>query len=111
MKKTLLGIVLFLLPGVALAQSNIRDVLLNISGLINIIIPLLIALAIVAFFWGLVQYIWSGGEGHEKGRNVMIAGIMSLFVMLSIFGIVHLISNTFGVGGTNTFTAPTVQVQ
>ena len=111
MKKIAFTTLLFALPLVAAAQ-NITTALLRISDIINILIPLLIAMALVVFFWGLVKYIWSSGEEHEYGKNVMIAGLVSLFIMVSVFGIIRLVGDTFGVfGGNNTFVAPKVQVR
>jgi hypothetical protein len=74
------------------------------------LIPLLIAMALVAFFWGLVRYVWGGGEeGHKEGRNIMIAGITALFVMVSVWGIIRLVQNTLGVGSGGSLPPPTVQ--
>ncbi|MBX4192080.1 hypothetical protein KW798_01190 [Candidatus Parcubacteria bacterium] len=110
MKKTLFTTALFALPLVAAAQ-NITTALLRINDIVNILIPLMIALALVAFFWGLVKYIWSSGEGHEQGKNVMIAGLVALFLMVSVFGIIRLVGDTFGVNGGGTFTAPHVDIR
>lgn len=111
MKKTAFIALLLGLPAIAAAQ-NVTTALLRISDIINILIPLLIALALVVFFWGLVKYIWSSGEGHAEGQKVMIAGLVSLFIMVSVFGIIRLVGDTFGVfGGNNTFQAPRVQVR
>jgi hypothetical protein len=111
MKKLVISTALLALPLVAAAQT-VTTALTKIADILNIIIPLLIALALVAFFWGLVRYIWSSGEGHEQGKNVMIAGLVSLFIMVSVFGIIRLVGDTFGVfGGSNKFIAPTVQVR
>ena len=70
------------------------------GNILNSLIPLLIALAVVVFFWGLVQYVLkSGGEGGGNGRSIMIAGLVALFVMVSVWGIVRLAQNTLGVSG------------
>jgi hypothetical protein len=72
------------------------------------LIPILIALALVAFFWGLVRYVWSGGEFKEGGRNIMIAGLVALFVMVSVWGIIRLAQNTLGIGSGGALPAPSV---
>ena len=84
----------------------------NILNLINgYIIPLLIAIAILAFFWGIIKYIWGAGGGEAKAEAVKIitAGIIGLVVMLGVWGLVALVSNTLGIGGTTTIVHPTVQ--
>ena len=72
------------------------------------LIPVLIAAALVVFFWGLVKYIWGGGKGHDAGRNTMIAGILSLFIMVSIWGLVNLAQSAFGVNGGGSVQIPQV---
>jgi|SRR3989344_6513810 len=63
---------------------------------INRIVPLLFGLALLIFFWGIVKYIASGGEhGKEGGRDLMVWGVIGLFVMASIFGILKILTNTF----------------
>jgi len=63
------------------------------------IIPLLFGVAILVFIWGVVQFI-AHADNEEKrtqGRNFMVYGIISLFVMVTIWGLVNVLSNTFGV--------------
>ncbi|HEX8994124.1 MAG TPA: hypothetical protein VF803_02630 [Candidatus Paceibacterota bacterium] len=76
------------------------------------IIPLLVALAILYFFWGIVQYIKeSSAEGKKDGLAIMGKGIIGLVVMLSVWGIVALIGNSLGISGSATVTLPSVRTQ
>lgn len=104
------ALALFALPTVASAQAlqPIRNLIVAIGSILNITIPVLIAAAIVVFFWGLVQYIRSSGEGHDTGRNTMIAGLLSLFIMVSVWGLVNLAQNALGVSGNASVTIPQV---
>jgi len=104
MKKALLASLLFVLPGVAFAQSNpnlgpLTSLVQAVGNIFGLLVPILMILAMVVFFWGLVTYIWGagGGEGHEKGRKIMIAGLTSLFVMVCVWGIVIFAANALGV--------------
>ena len=56
------------------------------------LIPVLIALALVVFFWGLVKYIQSGKA--KGGKDIMIAGLVGLFIMVSVWGIIKVAQNT-----------------
>ncbi len=60
---------------------------------------LLMAGAVVIFFMGIVQYIWglrSGSPGKAKtGSNFMLWGLLGLFVMFSVYGIVKLAQGIF----------------
>ena len=111
MKKTaILSTALFALPFVAFAQTtNLQGLISKAGLLLNELIPLLMAAALVVFFWGLVQYIRSSGEGeHAVGRNIMIAGIVSLFVMVSVWGLVRFLQSTLGINGGASITPPSV---
>ncbi|MCE9628565.1 MAG: hypothetical protein K8Q91_01040 [Candidatus Vogelbacteria bacterium] len=61
------------------------------------IINLLLALAVLVFFWGLVKYLYKGDNDAErtKGKSLMAFGIIGLFVMVSVWGIVGLLTGTF----------------
>lgn len=105
---------LFALPLFAAAQASglpsqtIGGLLAYILQIINILIPLLIAVALLAFFWGLIKYIWAAGdgEGQKEGKSIMIAGIIGLFLMVGIWGIIGILENTFGTKTNKTITAP-----
>ena len=87
------------LPALALAQT-IGYVLGLINTFLNALIGILITLAIVVFFWGLVLYLVKmGTEDAHKGIHLMIWGIAAIFVMVSIWGIIQLLQTTFHVGG------------
>lgn len=63
------------------------------------IIPFIFTLAVVVFLWGVVQYVINpdNEDKREKGRDIMIWGVIGLFVMISIWGLVAVLGNTFGV--------------
>jgi phage-related holin len=65
----------------------------NLDGLI----PVLILAAVVTFMAGVVKFVGAGDneEKRQAGRDVMIWGIVVLFVMVSIWGFVNILSNTF----------------
>jgi len=69
------------------------------SKWINWIVAILMGLAILVFFWGIVKYIASGGdeEGRKAGRGFMIYGIIGLFVMVSVWGLVYLLASLLGI--------------
>ncbi len=110
MKKTaLIASILFAVPYFAFAATNLQSLVAEAGSLLNALIPLLMAAALVVFFWGLVQYIRSAGEGeHAVGRNIMIAGIVSLFVMVSVWGLVRFLQSTLGISGGASITPPSV---
>lgn len=91
----------FALPLLAAAQVNsINDAGNIIIGLINnVAVPLIFALAFVVFIWGVFQYFIAGGHDEEKresGKQLMLWGLIGFFVMISVWGLVHILLGTFG---------------
>lgn len=87
-----------LLPFPALAETTLGSLISAVNRkVLDPLIGLLLTLAIVVFFWGMVKYIRSLGEKEKKeGKDLMVWGIIALFVMVSVWGIVRLIANTIG---------------
>lgn len=87
-------------PGMALAApQNLGALITAAQGLINPLIGLLSGVAVLAFVWGIVKYIASAGDEKSKqsGKNIMIYGVIGLFVLFSFWGIVQFInSEIFG---------------
>jgi hypothetical protein len=89
------------------------DLLDNAGSIIrNILIPLVFSLALLFFFWGVVKYIKSEGQGKEDGRKIMIWGVVALFVMASVWGIIrYVFSEILGNAETSTMEVPTITIQ
>lgn len=89
-------------PLVVLAANNLEGALNTFGDLVRTATPIVVALALLGFFWGLAMYIFSGAGNKEKrkeGLQIMLWGILALFVMISVFGIVNTLQATLGVGG------------
>ncbi len=112
MKKFIYGVLAFV-PALAFAQGNIQP-LINLTGqlgvLIGKIIPVMFAIAIVYFFWGLIKYIMKAGDPKEAaaGKSIMIYGVIAIAVMVSIYGLVAFLRGSLGVGSETTLPLPTV---
>jgi hypothetical protein len=67
--------------------------------LVQNLVPLLIAIAVVAFMWGVIQmYINPNNEeARKKGKSYMLWGLIGLFAIISVWGLVEVLTNTFGV--------------
>lgn len=112
----LLIFVLFLLPIFALtadtvtgnvlptSATSLKSLILMAIDLINsYIIPLLFAIAILAFVWGVVQFFFlntADSKKRETGREFMMWSIIALAIMVSIWGLVAILTNTFNFSGT-----------
>lgn len=59
------------------------------------------SVAFLVFIWGVIEFvIKADSKEKEKGKQFMIYGIIGLFVMTSIWGIIKLLTTTFGFNST-----------
>jgi len=96
--------VLFFLPFLALAQTSgsgyvsyLTNLIAQVGNILNILIPILVTAAVVVFFVDLVQYIAGGEKTKTNGTTVMKAGLISIFIMVSLWGIIALFQNVANV--------------
>ena len=75
---------------------TLASVVSSIIGIINTIIPVLATLALVIFLWSGVRYIMTAEETKGKGpqRDALLWGLIALFVLFSIWGILGILQNT-----------------
>lgn len=101
MKKLLALIAALLVPVFAFAQNinNIQSLGDTVINIINqVAVPLIFALAFIVFIWGVFNYFILGGgdeEKRDKGRDLMIWGLIGFFIMVSVWGLVNLLVGTF----------------
>lgn len=110
MKKKIISIssiITLSLPVLVLADNQVDfgyldSVISSGRSLLNDLVILLFALAIVWFIWNVVKYAMSSEEdGKDKAKSQMINGIIAIAVMASVWGIVALLRNAFGVENNN----------
>jgi hypothetical protein len=93
MRSFLPALALLILPASAHAAS-FREFTDGLVALVNTsVVPLIYALAFLVFMIGMVRYFFleQGEEGREKGKQLMLWGIIGFVVMFSVWGIVRLL--------------------
>ncbi len=91
-----------------LAQAGtIFDVMNLLISIIGMIIPILLALAVLVFMWGIVKFIAHAGDEKavEEGKTLMIWGMVGLFVMVAIWSIVGYLQSSLGLDTYSTLPA------
>ncbi len=90
--------------------ADAQSILNEVSRLIGLATPIVVALALLYFFWGLANYILNSGDEKKKdeGRRIMIWGIIALFVMVSVWGLVNVIQDTFNISNQQSVDVPYV---
>ncbi len=70
------------------------------SYILDPAIAVVFTAGLVVFLYGLVEVLWglNSGKVDEKGKNHMIWGIIGMTIMVSVYGIISLLNNTFGLG-------------
>jgi hypothetical protein len=83
------------------------------SSVVTALATLFLAGAVAAFFFGIVQYILGAREGTEAkikaGNKFMLWGLIAIFVMFSVWGIVRYAQRILRIEGINDITIPNVK--
>lgn len=77
----------------------------TLTKLVLAVVPVLVALALLYFFWGVAQWILNmeDSDKHKEGKQRMLWGLVALFFIASIGGLVVMLQATFfgGLHSTN----------
>ena len=90
---------------VAANSYTITGFICQLTNLVLTAIPILVALALLFFFWGLAGWVMSAGDAEKakEGRARMIWGLIALFFIVSVGGVVGVLARTFFPGGYSTY--------
>ncbi len=90
------------LPLVAFAATaTVGSILTRIQDTLNVIIPILMILATVVFLWGVIMYVLAAGDADKvkMAKAYILWGLIALFAMVAVWGLVKALVTTFSVGG------------
>lgn len=93
------------------AEFNADYPISVIDGLSEVVywaVPLAIAIGLLLFIWGLVLFLTKSGDetALEEGKRRMVWGIVTLFVIVSVWGLVALVGQITGVADGGSVNAP-----
>lgn len=98
----ILALALAVSPAFALAQTSgigtngIFGFLDAANTLINRLIPFIIALTVLVFLFGVFKFVIANdAEKRKEARGYMVWGVVSLFVMVAVWGLVNVLVRTF----------------
>src|ERR1039457_2602216 len=103
----------FAIPLVAMAVApvcNLSDFggfIINIIS--NILVPVLSAVALIVLLWSAFGTFILGANSEdtkEKGKNLMLWGLIGFFVMVSVWGLVKILSGSIQFGNPNQANPP-----
>ena len=111
MKKLLASLSLGALPVLALAQTteatDAFSLLAILQNVVDAVIPFVIGLGVLVFIYGVFNFVTSAGdeEARAGAKQLIIWGIIGIFVMVSVWGLVNILSRTFNLD-KDTFIPP-----
>ncbi|MEK7208014.1 MAG: pilin [Patescibacteria group bacterium] len=76
---------------------TIKEFLQKLVDVLDVIVPFIIGLAVVVIVWGIFLYLTKAGEEEKRleARRYILFGIIGVFFMLSIWGFVNILDDTF----------------
>lgn len=77
---------------------NLAKLIYKFTIFLRILVPLIIGMAVVIFLYGLMMYMTNIGDETKRKESIqyITSGLIGLFVMISIWGIVIIMTRTFG---------------
>lgn len=85
---------------IAYAASSLNGFIANVDTMIiNPLIGLLFALAVVYFLYGVLQFLMNQENEEKKttGKSHMLWGIIGITIMMGVFMIMNMILSTLGI--------------
>lgn len=98
-------------PAARQSGKTATQLLGDITGIIQAIIPILIGAALLVFLWGVLKYLFSkDAKSKTEGTTFILWGIISLFVMVALWGLVNILQSSF-LGDTNPSDPPREEIE
>mgnify|MGYP001611466838 CR=1 FL=1 len=95
---------------VATAQTEWQTLFSAIVAVVNFAIPVIFALGLIVFLWGLLKFLRAAGDesAATDGKRLIVWGVIIMFVMTAVWGLVGLINQLTGISAGTVPTLPNV---
>ena len=82
--------------------AGIMGIIVSVGSIVKMLIVLSAGVALLGFFYGLAMTIFKAGDpkGVEEGKSIMKWGLLALFVMVSVWGIIGFFQSQLGLPNT-----------
>jgi len=81
--------------------TYVKTLLQEFLKLLGVLVPIITALALIMLMWSAVELIRAGkDEARTEGRKKVMWGVIALFVLVSVWGIVVVLQGMFFTSGT-----------
>lgn len=88
--------------------NDLSSVSWLVSDVLSVIFPVLLAIAVFVIVWGIFKFILNAGdeEARKTGRSFILWGIVGIFLMFSVWGLVRILTGTIQFENTSAIQAP-----
>ncbi len=88
--------------------TNVEDLIQSVGNILNLVVPIVITVALIVFFWGLIKYISSSDsdDGRKIAVRRMVGGVVAFFVIVSLWGLVRFLQNSLGITNNSNAQVP-----
>lgn len=96
-KVAVFSILLLLVPHTTHAETLKQIINGNIIPIFNSLVGLIMVLALLGFIAGVIRFMYTAGDDKSRsdGKTLMVWGTVALFLMISIWGVVTIVRDTF----------------
>ncbi|MBU1046905.1 pilin [Patescibacteria group bacterium] len=87
---------LSIVPSFVLAAGvgDVTGIIDLVRSIFSAILPLIMTLAVIYFLWSLTKYMTKAGAEQAEAKEQMMWGVIILFVMVSVWGLVGILDKT-----------------
>jgi len=87
-------------PAVTFAtDADAFSILGTIATFLSYVTPVLVTIAVIFFIWTVIKYTMTKDEAQKKkAKDNIVPALIGLFIMVAFWGILTVVSNTFGIG-------------
>jgi len=101
-KHTIAILALLLFPVITFAAGKtLSDIIDLIIYYLNIILVLFMGAAVVIFVYHVIKYFILPNENRSEAGSYVLYSVIGFFVILSFWGLVNVLQNTFGLQNEN----------
>lgn len=78
-------------------MNTLKDIIMKfvVGCILTRTVYFIIGISVIVFLWGIFKFITAEGDNKQGGRELMFWGIIGLFVMVSVWGLVAVLQSTF----------------
>lgn len=77
---------------------DFKGLVVKIIGILDWVVVILGGFALLVFLYGVLMYIINSGDESKRKESIqyIVYGVIGLFVIISVWGLVNILSGTFG---------------